>query len=230
VHQYTDSSFEPLADFEEDLDVGTASQPASRISSSGLAIWREEQLQHRDKRLQGSHALVVGWRERGAQLEIGVGDAAGLRPGRALTLALSGSLEKLPDAPGVTDDASGGGAYDGGSKDKDDDETPPAIPDFSIEVEDALGNAVMVQAREFAQLIPPVRVRYLKNAKRNREQYNADWEPVLQHLEIPLSAMMERNPQLQLDALRFVRLRFDRSSEGVLIFDHIGTIDALPPR
>jgi hypothetical protein len=73
-------------------------------------------------------------------------------------------------------------------------------------------------------------VRYLKNAKRNREQYNADWEPVLQHLEIPLSALLERDPQLQLDALRFVRLRFDRSPEGVLIFDHIGTIDALPHR
>lgn len=227
VHQYTDSSFEPLADFEEDLDVSTASQPGARIRSSGLAIWREEQLRHRDQRLQGSHALVVGWRESGAQLEIEVPDAAGLSPGRALTLAVSGSLEKLPDEAAAADDPADGSEKD---KNKDEGNTPAVVPDFSIEVADTRGNAVTVQASEFAQLIPPVRVRYLKNAARNREQYNADWEPVLQHVEIPLSALLAREPQLQLDALRFVRLHFDRSPEGVLILDRIGSIDALPRR
>ncbi|WP_439107391.1 hypothetical protein, partial [Congregibacter sp.] len=66
VHQFLDSSFSAFADFEEDIDTSTASAQDARIRTQNLSLWREEALKHRDERLQGSNAVVLGWQEANA--------------------------------------------------------------------------------------------------------------------------------------------------------------------
>ncbi|MGH9390869.1 MAG: hypothetical protein ACRD1Z_14730, partial [Vicinamibacteria bacterium] len=61
VAQFSDSRSAPLATFEEDLDVLTATFPGARIETSGLALWREEELLFRDDQKQGTSAVVLGW-------------------------------------------------------------------------------------------------------------------------------------------------------------------------
>ncbi|MGH9389558.1 MAG: alpha/beta hydrolase family protein, partial [Vicinamibacteria bacterium] len=61
VSQFSDSRTVPLATFEEDLDVLTATFPGARIEASGLALWREEELLYRDDQKQGTSAAVLGW-------------------------------------------------------------------------------------------------------------------------------------------------------------------------
>jgi dienelactone hydrolase len=217
VHQFTDSTFRPLATFEEDLDVTTATQADATISTNGLAVWREEELEHRDERKQGSNAVVVGWRDSGASFAIDLSSAADISSDRALVFAVSGTTEALPEEDGEAD-------QDG----PDDSDNDPEIADFSIELRDAAGNTAVVAASAHAALVPPVRVRYLKNAASNDEQYNAEWEPVLQFVHIPFDAFVGANAMLDLSKTRAIRLGFDRADEGMLIIDDIGTA-ALDP-
>ncbi|MDX1405895.1 MAG: hypothetical protein R3192_15225 [Woeseiaceae bacterium] len=214
VAQYTDSTFRPLADFEEDLDVTTATYPGATISTNALALWREEDLEHRDERKQGSNALVVGWREPGASWAIELPDTDAIAAGRALAFAVSGSTETLP-AEG-DDDAD------------DEDDRPPVIADFTIELQDTAGNTSILRASQFADLVPPLRVRYLKNETLNDELYNSGWEPVLQFVQIPFDAFLAANASLSLATTRSIRFRFDQADEGVLVFDKIGTLNASP--
>ncbi|WOJ94352.1 hypothetical protein R0135_04115 [Congregibacter variabilis] len=205
VHQFRDSSFHAFADFEEDIDASTASQPGGYINTANLAIWREDALKHRDKRLQGSNAVVLGWEKPDAQYTISLNDSQSISADRSLVFAVSGSTEKLPLNP-VTEDVE-----------------RPEIADFSITLVTADSREGTVQASQFAQLIPPVRVQYMKNAKRNKRDYNDIWEPVLQYVEIPFSAFIDANPELSLKDVRNVRFSFDQTEQGILILDNIGS-------
>jgi dienelactone hydrolase len=222
VHQFTDSSFRPLATFEEDLDVSTATQAHATISTNGLSVWREEDLEHRDERKQGSNAVVVGWRDTGASLSIEIPSAADISPDRSLVFAVSGSTEALPEEDGVEEDD----ASDEGESEENND--VPTIADFSVELLDVDGNSATVSVSAHAALVPPVRVRYLKNTELNDAQYKADWEPVLQYVQVPFTAFTEANSLLDLSATRLIRFGFDGADEGMLIIDDIGTAALAP--
>ncbi|EAQ97788.1 alpha/beta hydrolase [Congregibacter litoralis] len=211
VHQFMDSSFAPIADFEEDIDTATGSADGARISVKDLALWREEALQHRDKRLQGSNAVVLGWETPGASYLISNIDTGLITTERSLVFAVSGSLEKSAGAPSDSENA------------ETDDSAAPTVPDFSVSLIGKNAQEATVLVSDFAQLIPPVRVQYLKNARRNKAQYHALWEPVLQYVEIPFAAFTSVNPSLSLEDVRSLRLDFDQSAAGVLILDNIGS-------
>jgi dienelactone hydrolase len=215
VQQYTDSTFRPLADFEEDLDVTTATQSGATITANALVVWREEDLEHRDEFKQGSNAVVVGWRDAGADYSLNLASADDISAERALVFAISGSTEKLP-------------AEDDEEEEEEDEDVEPVIADFSVELRDAVGNTSVVRASEYAGLVPPVRVRFLKNEAMNEELYNADWEPVLQFVEIPFNAFVSRNPEFDLSTTTTIRFRFDQAAEGLLILDKIGTMSLTP--
>jgi dienelactone hydrolase len=212
VHQFRDSTFQAFADFEEDLDVTTATRPGATISASSLVLWREEDLEHRDERKQGSNAVVVGWRDEGSELSLNLAAADDISPDSALVFAVSGSLEKLPPENDEEEEAA------------EDEDIDPMIADFSIELRDGTGNTSVVLVSEHAALVPPVRVRYLKNEALNEELYKGVWEPVLQYVEIPFDAFVAANPDLDLATISSVRFRFDQAPEGVLILDNIGTV------
>jgi hypothetical protein len=208
VAQFTDSSFVPIADFEEDLDLTTGSLPGIVIDAPDLAVWREEELMHRDKRKQGSNALVVGWRDRAAALSITLPENAGLAKNRSLVLSLTGSTERLPGDKASALDA----------------DDIPTIADLSLELVDSRGQNAKLRVSDYAQLIPPVRVQYLKNAASNKESYHSLWEPVLQFVEIPLEAFEAAVPGFVLADSQTLNLRFDQADKGILIIDNIGTI------
>ncbi|MFK8043258.1 hypothetical protein [Congregibacter sp.] len=212
VHQFADSSFMSIANFEEDIDTATASHSDARIAGLNLAVWREEALRHRDKRLQGSNAVVIGWNGADASYAIRGLDYGFASEERSLVFAVSGSTEKLPDLP--TD---GDSPQSGGSK-------SPTIANFSVSLLANGSQAATLAVSEFAQLIPPVRVQYLKNKKQNKEQYNAVWEPVLQYVEIPFEAFRAAHPELLLAEIDGIRFDFDQTDKGILILDDIGSV------
>ncbi len=230
LHQFEDSSFAVLADFDEDLDVTTATAAGGKIRSDNLALWREEELEHRDEFKQGTSAVVIGWRNGG------VTDAAApsytirvpqefatteLREGGVLSFSVSGSTEKPPKGS-EDEDAEGEPAED----DDENEDEEPASPSFSIELEDAEGRIALVRTEERAMLAPPLRVQFMKPESLNNRRYNSAWEPVLQAVEVPLSAFVAANPELDLSTTRYVRFRFDRTPEGVVILDDIGVRSA----
>ena len=213
VHQFNDSTFLPIADFEEDLDVLTATVDGSTVRARGFTTWREEELRHRDERLQGSSAVVLGWTaEPSARYEIELPASfwETLDVQNAwLTLHVSGSTEKPAD-DGDEDDAENGETDD------------PVAPAFTLHVEDFDGNAGHVHSSDVAQLAPPLRVRYLKHEALNDERYKDNWEPVLQYLEVPLARFAPTAQEGEVQGFRYIALEFDDAAPGVAIVDNIG--------
>ncbi len=126
VQQFTDSSFVTLADFDEDLNVSSATAPGASISASGFSLWREEELKHRDELPQGTSVVVLGWtadEEPVYTIDIPIDfwpDATG--QDYVLSLSVSASTESPSD-----DD-------EDKRKDSDDPSDPVAAPRFTIEV------------------------------------------------------------------------------------------------
>jgi hypothetical protein len=186
VSRLQDSQLLPLADFEEDLDVTTGTAPWVRLSGSGLALWREEPLEHRDGLPQGSSAAVVGWTgAEPASLELRLGPGGPrLADGSALAFLISASTEAAP-----------GGAAAG--------EAAAGLAGLRLELEDARGGRSAVAVAEHCGLAPPLRVQFLKPAFVNRARYGAAWEPVLQSCEVPLGAFADVDTSLP-TSLRFL--------------------------
>jgi hypothetical protein len=218
VQQFRDSTFTPIADFEEDIDVRTASADGAKIYGNALDLWREEELEHRDRRKQGTNAVVLGWNadsngEASYTISLDGASAGLIGAGRVLTVSVSGSTESPPQT--------------GDEQAAPEDEGDPASPAFRIELTDAAGEIAEVQSKDHVTLAPPMRVQFLKNKALNDERYNSSWEPILQHFELPLAAIAASNPSFDLESTREIRFRFDQAPEGVIILDDIGIADIL---
>ena len=70
ITRFRDSSFRPLADFEEDIDVTTGSAPGVTLHGEGFSTWREGRLDLRSANRattsssQLNQALWLGWNNR----------------------------------------------------------------------------------------------------------------------------------------------------------------------
>ena len=213
VQQFTDSTFVPVATFEEDLDVRTHTADTGYIDTAGLTVWREEELKHRDERKQGSSAVVLGW-QNGSEAHFTMRVPGGLPVAGiadpVLTLAVAASTEK----PASDDDEEDNGDEDSDDTDED---KPVAPPRLKVGVQLADGTMIEVDSVDYGTLAPPLKVRYLKNEAENKSRYNSEWEPVLQQLEIPFSALGGDPRQV-----RVINISFEPMPSGVVILDDIG--------
>jgi hypothetical protein len=207
VAQFSDSETAPLATFEEDLDVLTATAPGARIETSGLALWREEELLFRDDQKQGTSAVVVGWTKESRGDSVAVygirfpAEGALFDAGSSLTFFLSGSTER----PGLEDE--GGGERE--------------VPVVQIEIEDLAGEKSRIDLSEIAPLAMPLEVRFLKLAWLNRDAYGRSWEPTLASYRVPFSALQARNSAIDLARIGAIRFLFESGGESVVVLDDV---------
>jgi hypothetical protein len=207
VSQFSDSRTVPLATFEEDLEVTTATFPGARIETSGLELWREEELLFRDDQKQGTSAVVIGWTpesrgKEGAAYAIRfAAEGAAFDPTSRLTFFLSGSTES-PNR----DDETGG---------------PREIPSVEIEVEDLAGEKGRIDLSELAPVAMPLEVQFLKLAWLNREAYERTWEPTLSSCEVPFETFQARNSKLDVARLATIRFLFSSKGGSVVVLDDV---------
>jgi hypothetical protein len=207
VAQFSDSRTAPLLTFEEDLDVLTATFPEARIETSGLALWREEELLFRDDQKQGTSAVVLGWTpaSRGSSSAVyGIrfpSEGAAFDPTSRLTFFLSGSTER----PNRENDAEG----------------PREIPSVEVEIEDLAGEKSRVDVSDLAPIAMPLEVQFLKLAWLNRDSHGRTWEPTLSSYEVPFETLLDRNPEI--DVARLAAIRFLLASErgSVVVLDDV---------
>ncbi|MGH9335116.1 MAG: hypothetical protein ACRD21_15360, partial [Vicinamibacteria bacterium] len=213
VSQFSDSATTPLANFEEDLDVQSATAEGARIETEGLALWREEELLFRDDQKQGTSAAVLGWTDE-ATFAIRFNEEASFDPRSRLTFSLSGSTER----PLEKDE----------EDEEDDDETMrKRAPDVAIQIEDASGEVSRIALADVAPVAMPLRVQFLKLARWNRQAHGSTWEPTLQSYEVPFEALLEKNPGVDLARLAAIRFRFGGEGENVVLLDDVAV--ARPP-
>ncbi len=208
VTQFSDSRTTPLATFEEDLEVTTATFPGARIETSGLALWREEELLYRDDQKQGTSAVVLGWtpESRGASSAMYAirfsPEGATFDPTSRLTFFLSGSTER----PNREDET----------------ERPREVPSVEIEIEDLGGKKGRIDVSELGPIAMPLEVQLVKLAWLNREAHGRTWEPTLASYEVPLGLLLERNPEVDTARLAAIRFLFRSEGESVVVLDDVG--------
>lgn len=231
--QYRDSFTTSLADFEEDLDVHTASIPGSMLEIRGFAGWGEEEILFRDGSKQGASAVrleIGGAGTTDPVVELRLAEGLAPRADSALVLSLAWNPrppDPAPDGewprPPLTMTARL--LFSGGAE-------GPELPVASVRSPE-----------------PPVAVRFLKSRRLNRQRYRRDIEWIPQTVLIPwarltpAAALIADPPVPELIAgaapRRFapggpsvevvgLRFRFDRSVAGEVLLDDIA-LRRIPP-
>ena len=225
IAQYDDSSFQPIAAFDEDLDVTTASVSGGSIRAEHFTLWREDDVRLRDNLRQGTHAVVLGWDRTGDEVPTySVFLPDGFLAGGDVSV-LSFTLSPSTESPRPDDGASGGDESDVGSDTDEEDEGSESTEplDFSLELVDARGERAKTTLSAFAAPTPPLQVRFLKDEELNQQRYRRSWEPTPQYVEIAFDRIAGASPSFDPRALREIHLLFDRgASSGVVILDDLG--------
>ncbi|MBI3470447.1 MAG: hypothetical protein HY013_03715 [Candidatus Solibacter usitatus] len=221
VNRYRDAGYTPVASFDEDADITTATARGGRIAGQNLSIWREGRIPWRrgDRDYNG---VFLGWnRAPGApvpvyQITLPEGAAAQWRLGAESTVELSlAALDEDAPPPGQKDDP-----------DKKPDKSKKKereSPDFTIELVGSDGGRATALVSRFAAIPPPLREKFTKLGPLESEAYEKDWEPVFQTVRAPLAAFQSAGAKpFDPAKLSAVRLKFDRTASSVICLSGVG--------
>jgi dienelactone hydrolase len=225
INRFQDASYVPLASYQEDADITTATAPGGRIAGEKLSIWREGRIPWRggDRDYNG---VFLGWnRAKGApaasySITLPEGAAAKWQLSKASSIELSvAALDEDAPLPGKKKD----------DKKKPDDakKKQRESPDFTIELLASDGATASAPASRFAAIPPPLKETFTKLAAIEGAAYEKDWEPVLQTVRAPLAQFQTNRSQangkpFDPASLSMVRLKFDRTAMSVICISGIG--------
>ena len=130
VQCYERSSFRPIADFEEDSDLETATLEGASLHAAGVSVWTEERMT--DGAAPGTHALRLRWTGRASY-------TAALPPTDTAGLHLSFDIADL----------------DTGRVERED----YRLLDCQLRLTDSGGRTATAQLSDFATVYPPLPVR-----------------------------------------------------------------------
>ncbi len=257
ITRFMDSSFRPLADFEEDIDVTTGSAPGVTLHGTDLSTWREGRLDLRSSNRtntsssQLNQALWLGWNNsyRGSDepappaaftfsLPAGLADEWSADPETTLEMHVGA----LDDEPGSREHPDAGEEEEGGEGDRDrsareadedrrdsgdGDEEKPPLQ-LTVAAIDADGDTARVGLTDYGALRRPLTIRVMRRRDLEDNRFANPWELILQHFSIPLGDFARANPAFDPATLRAVALVFDQSDAGTVVVDDVGLAQLHP--
>jgi len=252
ITRFKDSSYRPLADFEEDIDVTTGSAPGVTLHGTDLGTWREGRLDLRSSNRtntsssQLNQALWLGWNNsyRGSDdpappatftMTLPGGLAADWSAGRETTLEMHVAAlddepgpRKHPDAEAEEEEddegAAGRAAAAAGEDRRGDRPAGEEKPPLRLTVAaiDADGDTARVSLTDYGPLRRPLTIRVLRRRDIEDARFANPWELILQHFSIPLGDFSAANPAFAPETLRAIALIFDGSEAGTVVVDDMG--------
>ena len=251
ITRFMDSSFRPLADFEEDIDVTTGSVAGVTLQGDEFSTWREGRLDLRSANRtstsssQLNQALWLGWNNsyRGSDepappavftftLPDGLAGEWAVGPETTLEMHIGGlddepGPRKNPDdeEEGEGDEGEAGGAEEEAEEERGDedpeDEEKPPL-DLTVAVVDADGDTARVRLTDYGPLRRPLTIRVLRRRDLEDDRFANPWELVLQHFSIPLADFAAENAAFNPATMREIALVFDHSGAGTVVVDDVG--------
>ncbi len=221
---FESSNFHTIADFEEDLDITTAKNNTS-ISTSNLALWKEQYLPTRDKGSQENNAVILGWdyentissSDKGIyEMMLSADDSIPFSANSSLQFTLGSGNHEWLDI-NLTE------AQKEAKKDKEEREVPQL--DFTIQLTDAAGQISALRISEIKGITKPLKTRFTKFAFLDKQMIGADWEVQLQTYHFPIETFTTINPEFNLDAISYIKFIFDQTNYGVVVLDEIGVAE-----
>jgi dienelactone hydrolase len=242
ITRFQDSTFETVADYEEDVNVASASLKGATLAGRHLALWKEKDLSYRQgDGTKRNQVVYLGWKrdpkkpQENGTYAVRLPADLKLEAGSLLVFSLADSGDEPPDPKDK--EKKGKKKTDAEKKAEEKEEEKKQKErearkerekkegkeplDFTVELVDAGGTAVRLPLSRFRPVPVPLESHFTK-LKDEEELYGDAWEPALQTFELPLRAFAAAKPGFDPAALREVRFVFDRRPEGVVILDDLG--------
>ena len=243
ITRFQESSFRPVATFEEDIDVTSGSQPGVMLQGDSLGTWREAKLLLRSRNRsttsgsQENQAVWLGWNNKVAGSDT-LAEPASYTVTLPETLAgewrlnASSTLDFLlaptdgnpgpreRDSSATRADSSEIEAADtADDEDAADDDEPI---DVTIEITDAQGARAGVSLSRYGPVRKPLEISILRRKDQEDERFSDNFDLVLQSYSVLLQDFVNAAPGLDLSQLRAIRFVFDRTTAGTVVVDDIG--------
>ena len=209
INQFADSSQQAIADFEEDVDLGTMSLAGGAITGANLTKWYETRIKLKWDTLD-THAAVFAWDSR-AQKQTARVDFK-LPPGNQIAGSGGALLFSLSQADIAT-------LPDDWEDEGDDREARgDALLDWSIVLRDGNGAEAELPLSHDHALYP------LVHAVPRRASFLDDNDPaevLLRSYAFPLDAFLAANPSFDPTRIAMISFVFDASDKGAIIMDDL---------
>ena len=248
LNQYENSSFKPVATYDEDFNVLTTNDTLTTIGSHHLSVWKEQEISLKWGE-KGSRAAYLGWHYDNLKDGEIIHDTIKasysfsfktpltiIDSTSALTFSLAEATEKSnPKSSGKwvdnnededkeknedQDDTTG---ENSNNKDDKEDATKDDFPeqpiDFTIQLLDSNDIAVSFCLSDFSALQREIGVRIWKAQFITDETLS---EPVFQTFVFPLAGMQKIDPDFDVMNIQKIQFVFDNSTQGVIILDNVG--------
>lgn len=224
ITRFEDSTFQVLCNYEEDLDVTTASANGARISGNYLAVWKEADLAFRKHGTKMNTVVYLGWRKK---------DDKGQNPSYTIELPENFSIEKsitqesilvfsLADAGEEPPEPEGENR-----ESKKEKSSEKGFIDLSIELVDAKDQTAKLRISHFMKVPNILKSRFTR-LKSESTIYGKCFEITLQNFELPVSAFTNKFQDFDLKTLKAIKFKFDQEEPGVIILDDIGFAQSPP--
>ena len=212
------SDFRVIANFEEDINVHTASD-STTVQAKHLALWREENLHTRDQGSQENNVVVLGWDQKEAE------DASTIGSYEVLLSKHHQSYFKTASHLQFTLGAGNHQWLHSGIEDKEiESKERKKVPqiDFTLQLIDEQGETASLQISSIKAIPKPLKTRFTKLEILDKEMIGDAWEVQLQTYHLPLKAFAGQNTKFNVEAIKTITLLFDQTPYGVLVLDEIG--------
>jgi dienelactone hydrolase len=245
--RFQESTFRPLTTFTEDVDLTTGSVPGVAIEGDSLSTWREGVIPLRWRNANVGHQGVwLGWnnriagddtakRGRPASYSITVPDSVrtAWNVGAQSTLALSlGVTDQTPGPRSAAKDSAKADSTKADSAGK----RPPApkkpavkpppkdsLPvELTIEAIDASGQRARVLLSRYGPVRRPVELTVYRRKGRDKRNFAALYELMLQTYTIPLADLVAAEPRFDPSRLSRLRLVFDHTLAATVVLTDVG--------
>lgn len=248
LNQFEDSSFKPIANFDEDFDLVSTTLAGGKATGRNLSVWREQEIKLKWEK-KGSRALFAGWNydiENESDPIEAVPDSLiasyairlpsiALDSSKALVFSMAESTEsanpkskgkwaknnpgKDEEDPGTEDEEAKKEAGDNADKEK-----AKKPIDFTLQLVDSTGQKVSFPLSRFAPLQREIEVVIKKSDFIMDEKQS---EKVFQTFYFPATDFRKMNPDFDISSLQEVTFIFDKSESGVIVVDTIGFMESL---
>ncbi|NES23010.1 MAG: MFS transporter [Symploca sp. SIO3E6] len=229
VANYQDSSYQMIADYEEDLDVSTGTLPGVIITSENLSKWSETWVKLKYRMLD-THVAQIAWDDRVTEnvaryaIELPV-DTLKLTNESKLVFAITQSEDSsLPsdwnESEAPNQDIEDKTSRDNRKKGNNDDQQKAL--DWTIKLVDLNAQSVSLPLSHDQKLYPPI-----KGRTRLAEFINktALTETIKRHYHFDLKDFVEQNPEFELSQLSQIEFVFDKNRRGAIVVDDIAVAD-----
>jgi len=212
------SEFKVISNFEEDIDINTASD-STTLQARHLVLWREENLNTRDQNSHENNAVILGWDQK---------DTADSNTIGSYEVLLSERHQSFFKKEANLQFTIGTGNHQWLNINAEEKEIAlnekrkvPQI-DFTVQVSDEQGQRSSIKISSIKAIPKPLKTRFTKFEFLDKEMIGEDWEVQLQTYHFPLNAFVDKNVNLNVKELKAITLLFDQTPYGVLVLDEIG--------